>query len=1311
MQKQKELEHQQEIADSYTNIKETFDCDEVSLSFLYPNNVITKVDEEKFIIALSKCVDKAKQLDKKPNLENLIEMTSLIDDNRYKVDFLKIEALFEDNPNISKLLKMFKRASSSMITNDEHQAFNESKLNLLMQILKCKEPDILNDNTIWSSQNSILEKIFKNLDKNNFNFRFESLKLAANCQKFNHSDFILRILDRIDSKEKYDIVIKMLQMDTIWKNKYSVSQLSQYLFTAKKFNAKEMNVILDKILSNNELLESEFIKNNMAGIMDTIEFRESLKPLIEIIISNKNLYENESIIKCFYSLIQTSDSEIAAKNRLAMFNFILEKPEMLKDNELLENYLHSIVHLFDDEIKTKAQLYSWNEIIKNKYNELDFKDQLYDSIISISTIEGAKNYFSGLDLILKNKFPTDMLWCFNKKISLDFAKYVSQNEHLLTNKVFMDKCFKKILVSLAMEDTLSMEKIVQILNSKELCTTQNLGLLVKLGEDSISQEKEIQDIIFKWIVNEKIERKTILALAKEANKENVQFIDKYIDNPNFEPKSALISILEKHNLRLDPLRKELIEQLCEDVNFPKSLISEIAECYDMRNKDLVMKLITDKNIKKENIPLLARLTSNNIDNTGLYHVEDIQQRIKLIDRLIFDKDISFPQDGIASFIKSGLITDPADARLLDKQFMQYFKELVAKNATGTDMKLADAFIEFRGKLNFDELSQTEKRNFLYKILEQKNNISAEDNSGILSLIPKNEQEYASIIEKLTTELNMNLKPLSVSESNIFVNELKSLIEIGSTNFETKNIKALCENITRFIPEVFGKDKAIISDELVLILEKVMKNKSFAKLSDKDKQLLVLSTLLQAEKKGYTASDKAFDAYYIAQKLNFTREDANKISAIVESSDLIKEFMATSRTKTVIDGFRREQTIEGVENANLFDLAAFRLQNSNDFELAQILYSAKEPDGLTRHFDKLLQNRIREIKSNNFVMPQIAKNIYESQAKPVVIWREGKPYQINVVHSNDVGNFYAYLHTPEAAFASGGGRSANLANFDIFGRIKNDKIICVNYISNEYKNLVAEHGFVIIPRNNTQHVLSGNDIYSLSKDTPSMLIEYFRDRGAKNGYGYSRYNERTKASTLLKEILYPEYAKLVQELNTATDLINQRYNPMIESVENALKKKIRQLTGKENPSHEEYKSIMNHPEIVELQAKIREFRTQKTTALETIPPRKKVRQFDEDYIKRYDAIISRFEDEPMTIEGLSEFDKDMANAYKELLSRNASDPNMSDRAVLKANGLHHNEALVSDIDVGPIYTTDLNTIPIEYLELAETRPMTFLVIDR
>ena len=64
--------------------------------------------------------------------------------------------------------------------------------------------------------------------------------------------------------------------------------------------------------------------------------------------------------------------------------------------------------------------------------------------------------------------------------------------------------------------------------------------------------------------------------------------------------------------------------------------------------------------------ILARLTSNNIDNTGLYHVEDIQQRIKLIDRLIFDKDISFPQDGIASFIKSGLITDPADARLLDK---------------------------------------------------------------------------------------------------------------------------------------------------------------------------------------------------------------------------------------------------------------------------------------------------------------------------------------------------------------------------------------------------------------------------------------------------------------------------------------------------------------------------------------------------------------------------------------------------------------------------------------------------------------------
>lgn len=96
-----------------------------------------------------------------------------------------------------------------------------------------------------------------------------------------------------------------------------------------------------------------------------------------------------------------------------------------------------------------------------------------------------------------------------------------------------------------------------------------------------------------------------------------------------------------------------------------------------------------------------------------------------------------------------------------------YKEIAEKNGTATDMALANAFFEFCRKSNYQELSRTQKREFLYKLLEQKNNIALEENTGILSFIPKNKQEYADIIKSITNDLNRNLKPLSSSELDLF----------------------------------------------------------------------------------------------------------------------------------------------------------------------------------------------------------------------------------------------------------------------------------------------------------------------------------------------------------------------------------------------------------------------------------------------------------------------------------------------------------------------------------------------------------------
>lgn len=1313
LKQKQELERQAKVQASYEKIEQTFGKTKEEVLDKCAHYGIS--DTEKMVTIISECIDKAKSLGKKADFERFYEIASLQKENSYKINFLQIEALFDENPNITKFINTFRRSAQMMM--DDHSVVLENKLKLFKQILECKELPILVNDKIWNT--GATKNIFSYLGKDSVDLRLNLLKLA--CKESKYTDFILNCIDKVNSEEMYNVVDKMLKIKSLLKDEYSMLRISE-VFNTKDFNAEKVNLFLDYVLKNKEFAESEMLMQNASAILHTIASQNEYLPILEKIIHNKDIYNNKTIINYFNGLISSVyyqlDQKVLAKNKLTMLDYLLEEPKLLKNKELLDTYMHSIEYAGEEVAEINAKIHYLKQIFNNKYDESKYADKFFHSFSSIETMEDTQNFLSAIKIISTDKFSDELvekIMVFsNHKDVLEFIKFVAENEKLMNDKVFIDDYFGDIIGNLAVKSGLNFESLMKIINTPELCTKDNLILCKNIGRGKyIAQDEAVQNAIFKWIENKKISRNLIIELAKNLDENSIKFVDKYIDNPNFEPKTALQDILGIFSSYLkmgnDSTYREIAEILCEHQTFPKNLIADIIKYSHQGNKELILKLANDKNFAKENIPRLSYLTQNSTN--VIYSLEDLNNRIALIEKLAFDKELGFPQNGIASFVESRLVEDISDPKLLNAKYMKCFKEIASKDGTVIDMTLADAFFDFYGKSRYQELSRTQKREFLYKLLEQKNNISSEENTGILSLIPQNEQEYADIIKIITNDLNMNLKPLSSGEIDLFTNELNRLATVGSSNIERIQIKEICKNIAKYIPEIFAEGKANISDDLVLIIEKVIKNKSFEKLSDKDKQILLLSTLLQVKRNNYTATDKAFNAYYIAKKFNLSNDEANRIYSIVESSDLIQQFMATTKNKTVIGGFRRGQTIEGIEREDLFDLAAFRLQNNNDFELARMLYSASEPEGLTRHFDKLLQHRIREIKATNFIMPQTAKSVYEAKAKPMTIWRDGKQYTVYVVKRSEIENFFAFMHTPEAGFASGGGRTANLANFDILANIKNNKVISTNYISNDFVNLVADHGFVLIPKNNSQHVISGFDIYSLGKNVPSMLIEYYRDRGVYNAYGKLRYSERVKASNALKEILHPEYTKLVQELNSAIDLINKRYDSIIDNAEKALKKKIQQLTGKENPNYEEYKAIIDNPELKELKNAIADLKQKKNTALETIPSRRKVEQIDDDYINRLDKILEMFGDEPMSLDKLAQFDEEMARAYKTLLARDAKDPRLSEKALLKTDNLHHNEAIVSDVEVGPIYTTDLNTIPIEYLEFAQTKPTTFLLVNQ
>jgi len=51
-----------------------------------------------------------------------------------------------------------------------------------------------------------------------------------------------------------------------------------------------------------------------------------------------------------------------------------------------------------------------------------------------------------------------------------------------------------------------------------------------------------------------------------------------------------------------------------------------------------------------------------------------------------------------------------------------------------------------------------------------------------------------------------------------------------------------------------------------------------------------------------------------------------------------------------------------------------------------MHSSKYQDGFTRHFDKILSDRIQQMKANDFILPQTPIETYLAHAKQKTIAR-------------------------------------------------------------------------------------------------------------------------------------------------------------------------------------------------------------------------------------------------------------------------------------------------------------------------------------
>lgn len=375
----------------------------------------------------------------------------------------------------------------------------------------------------------------------------------------------------------------------------------------------------------------------------------------------------------------------------------------------------------------------------------------------------------------------------------------------------------------------------------------------------------------------------------------------------------------------------------------------------------------------------------------------------------------------------------------------------------------------------------------------------------------------------TDNADLSNSDITDKNSQKAVQKINNLVKEYTTNnsisVDNKKIDEALKSLTDIMPELFNQiDGGDAFAQTLKSLEKIVKSDEYNNLSGNDKKVLILATLLHStDKISNDTKESAFDAYFISKKFNMSEKDAQKVYSIIETTNTIEKFMNTSKHKVRVDSsvdLTQEREI-------VFDRIAFDLKEDNLHELSKMLYSTMYPDGFTRRFDNLLEKRITEIKSTDFILPQTSQKEMIDYSTERVIEKDGVAYKLNIVNASDIPDFYVFAHTTEAGYSTGGTRGANFANFDIFNTLNDDKVICTAYLSADRAGLIDQfhHAFIFDVKNSNQYVASNYDISSLSRDIDTVIGKYYRDKGIQDWHGINQYSHRTKISDTIKRELY------------------------------------------------------------------------------------------------------------------------------------------------------------------------------------------------
>jgi hypothetical protein len=568
--------------------------------------------------------------------------------------------------------------------------------------------------------------------------------------------------------------------------------------------------------------------------------------------------------------------------------------------------------------------------------------------------------------------------------------------------------------------------------------------------------------------------------------------------------------------------------------------------------------------------------------------------------------------------------------------------------TASDFLTGTKFYEFYNKSKINQFSLSEKKSLLRKIISSNADLfrATEVIKEDFPLIPKDKDEYCSLVKGLVKSIGIETNPLTdkqISEFNNNITELSEILKNPSVKpaeitqeFSTKQLLQTIEEKTKNLDkqnktEVYdyfcfdivngklkgypanlfnGKKLAQIDNEQtkqvieelrpiikkyseenpvtikcengvdtatqeklnkvfneiisvlpefrttigrvqhkthsynvathsINVLKEVVSDEQFEALSDSDKKIMILASLLHDITKAEGETDKthekesAFDSFFITEKFNLTQDEKSKLYDLTANHEWFAHV-----NKPDIDPNERKHNIEDM---------AFALKTANTFELAQIftkadLKSVKSDKSFYNKFIdafpenvKLVQEKINYLKSTQPMLPlgvlpkassiKDGKGVYKNENGNVIIkLNEIDDFEaIGFPKGTNKDNFKIMVH--------GLDKADQLARFSSFSIVDSDALLSTSYVikpQSEYR-VFRPQGLII--NTDTSNIHAG-----VNMDYGTGCGKNLEQLKRKFLFDGNRANDRQYFADLIKSKLSlndEEYIKLAEKYSNKT----------------------------------------------------------------------------------------------------------------------------------------------------------------------------------